>query len=266
MPPRLPTPTDFPPTLTLTITPPPPSTSTPSNALVLLHGLGDTHHPFTTLSQRLSLPETVCISLQAPTPLPFSLPGFHWGDDIIFDQRSGNMDIDTGFVKAVKMLTGVVEGLTKECGFRAREVLMFGYGQGGMAALAVVASLEEELAGVVTIGGPVPSSTMTSTSTSSTSTTPGPSTSTASSTSPPPTAKSKNRTPILALGGSSQTLLTPSAITNLKTVYEFVEYKKWPRAGDSMPRNREEMLPIMEFFSRRLRSRRGVPEGSVEIT
>jgi hypothetical protein len=32
-----------------------------------------------------------------------------------------------------------------------------------------------------------------------------------------------------------------------------------------MPRSREEMLPIMRFFARRLRSRGGVPEGAVEV-
>ena len=44
-----------------------------------------------------------------------------------------------------------------------------------------------------------------------------------------------------------------------------VEYHKWDRAGDGMPRNRDEMLPIMRFFARRLRSRKGVPEGSIEV-
>ncbi len=37
------------------------------------------------------------------------------------------------------------------------------------------------------------------------------------------------------------------------------------RIQDSMPRSREEMLPIMRFFARRLRSRGGVPEGAVEV-
>jgi hypothetical protein len=32
-----------------------------------------------------------------------------------------------------------------------------------------------------------------------------------------------------------------------------------------MPKNREEALPMMHFFARRLRSQKGVPEGSVEL-
>jgi hypothetical protein len=33
-----------------------------------------------------------------------------------------------------------------------------------------------------------------------------------------------------------------------------------------MPANRDEMLPIMQFFSRRLRSMKGVPAGVVELS
>ncbi|MCJ1247979.1 hypothetical protein MMC30_005194 [Trapelia coarctata] len=258
--PRLPTPSDFP---TLSITPPPsaPSPVTapkpPINVLLLLHGLGDTLTPFTTLSQQLGLPETCCIALQAPTPLPFDLGGFHWGDDIVFDQSTGEMEFDTGFTNSTKVLGEVIHVLIEKCGFQSREVLLFGFGQGGMAALAATAEVKGELGGVVDIGGPVPSS-IPIPSTSTPSSNPSPST----SSTPPP---SKNRTPILLLGGSSRTLLTPSAIQKTKVIFPFTEYKKWPRAGDGMPRTREEMFPIMEFFSRRLRSRRGVPEGSVEI-
>jgi hypothetical protein len=33
-----------------------------------------------------------------------------------------------------------------------------------------------------------------------------------------------------------------------------------------MPSNRDEMMPIMQFLARRLRSRKGVVEGAVEIS
>lgn len=104
----------------------------------------------------------------------------------------------------------------------------------------------------MTIGGPVPSSTL-----ASAASTPTSGAAAAASASP-----LKKRTPILALGGSSQTLLTSSAIADLKAVFECVEDKKWPRAGDGMPRSREEMRPVMEVFARRLRSRRGVSGGA----
>ncbi|MCJ1321799.1 hypothetical protein MMC15_007144 [Xylographa vitiligo] len=242
MPGRLPTTSDFSSHFDLTITPPPRSQA-PVNVLILLHGLGDTNHSFTDLGKRLALPETACISLQGPTPLPFDLGGFHWGDDIVFDQATGQMDFDTGFSKITRIITSVIEALVDKCGYQPREIVLFGFGQGGMAALATAASFDAELGGIVSIGGPLPTLMA------------------ASSTSP-----SKSKSAVLILGGSSRTLITPDAVSRLGTKFQYVEYKKWPnKLADGMPRNRDEMLPIMQFFSRRLRSRAGVPDGSVEI-
>lgn len=237
---RLPVSNDFPPHLHLTITPPP-ANDQPVNVLILLHGLGDTNRPFTTLGSQLALPETCCISLRAPTPLPFELGGFHWGDDIVFDPADQGIDFDTDFAKAVKTIGQNVIGdtLVKNCGYQPRDIMLFGLGQGGMAALALAASMPVEMAGVVSIGGPLPTSIQ-------------------------PTTK-KSRTSVLLLGGSSKTLVTRSAVERLKEMFSDSEYHKWSKIGDGMPQNREEMLPIMRFFSRRLSSRKGVPRGSVQI-
>jgi hypothetical protein len=54
-------------------------------------------------------------------------------------------------------------------------------------------------------------------------------------------------------------------VSKLKDVFKYVEVKDWKRNGDGMMSNREEMMPIMQFFARRLLSRRGVPAGSVEL-
>ncbi|MCJ1385432.1 hypothetical protein MMC17_008555 [Xylographa soralifera] len=241
MPGRLPTTSDFSSPFHLTITPPPQSQA-PVNVLILLHGLGDTNHSFTNLGKQLALPETACISLQGPSPLPFDLGGFHWGDDIIFDQATGQMDFDAGFLKITRILTSMIEALVNKCGYQPREIFFFGFGQGGMAALATAASFDAELGGVVSIGGPLPSSI------ASSSTSPG-----------------KSKTSVLILGVSSKTLITPDAISKLGANFQYVDYK-WPnKVADGMPRNRDEMLPIMQFFSRQLRSRAGVPEGSIEI-
>ncbi|MCJ1409401.1 hypothetical protein MMC19_003482 [Ptychographa xylographoides] len=243
MPGRVPILSDFPSHLFLTITPPP-NQKPPANVLVLLHGLGDTNGSFTKLGVQLALPETVCISLQAPNPLPFEIGGFHWGDDIIFDQTTGQMDFDTGFQKTTKILSILIQALLKKCQFQARELFIFGFGQGGMTALATVSSSELELGGIVSIGGPLPTSIIGSSNART----------------------SKNKTPLLLCGGSAYSLMTPTEVDKMKTAFAFVEYRKWrDRNGDGMPRNREEMLPIMQFFARRLRSRAGVPEGSVEI-
>ncbi|KAJ4293622.1 hypothetical protein N0V90_008906 [Kalmusia sp. IMI 367209] len=242
MPGRLPTQTDFSSSVTLSITPPP-SSQPPTNILILLHGLGDTHTSFTRLGTQLSLPETACIAVRAPAPLPFDLGGFHWGDDMIFDQTTGEMDVDTGFkVSASLLLTIIRDVLIAKCGYKAREIVLFGYAQGGMAALQTAAELGEELGGVVSVGGAL------------------------SLSAPLQAVGKKNRTPVLVCKASRGSAVTDSAMIRLKDAFEFIEIKEWKRDGDGMPGNREEMLPIMQFFARRLRSMRGVPQGSVELT
>ncbi|KAF2276448.1 alpha/beta-hydrolase [Westerdykella ornata] len=244
MPGRLPTKDDFPSSLTLSITPPP-SAQHPTNILILLHGLGDTNASFTKLGQQLSLPETACIALQAPNPLPFDLEGFHWGDDLIFDQQTGAMDVDTGFKTSTRIVVDKIikDGLISKCGYRAREIMIFGFAQGGMVAVQAAAEYDgEELGGVISIGGPL-------------------------SLSAPLTAlQKKSKTPLLVIKSSKGSAITDGAIARLKDAFEFVEVKEWRKNGDGMPSSREEMLPIMQFFARRLRSTRGVPAGSVELT
>jgi predicted esterase len=242
MPPsRLPNPIDFSPD-TAVIIPPPSCARPPCNVVLFLHGLGDSAASFSAFPRALNLPESLCISLQGPTPLPFDLGGFHWGDDILFDQGTGTMDFDAGFNKATHMITRVLrEVLMESCGYSAGEIMLFGFGQGAMAALASAATLDVELGGIISVGGPLPGSVTRS-----------------------GTAKAKS--PVIVLGGSSQSLVgKPAVMEKLKDTFENIQYCKWKKAGDTIPQNREEVLPIMQFFARRLRSRQGVPEGSVEV-
>ncbi|KAL4896012.1 Alpha/Beta hydrolase protein [Aspergillus ambiguus] len=255
MPTKLPTVSDFPSSLTLSITPaptPPQQTSrTPRNLLLLLHGLGDTSASFTSLARALNLPETTILTLQAPTPLPFDLPGFHWGDDVSFDSTTGGLDMDAGFARATRVLVDdVVHGvLVRKCGYALRDILVLGSGQGGMAALVAARELGRSphstsdggaLAGVVSIGAPYPLSGS--------------------------TVGAKNRSPVLLVAGRESRAVGDGAVRRTKEVFEFVELHRYARRGDGMPQNRDEMFPVMQFFARRLRSWQGVPEGSVEIT
>lgn len=253
MPTRNPTQSDFPSNLTLTITPSPsPSPSPSPNILLLLHGLGDTAAAFTTFARALKLPETTIITVQAPAPLPFDLGGFHWGDDVAFDTSSGGLDMDAGLTRSTTMLVNeIVRGvLLQKCGYRLREIMLLGFGQGGMAGLAAARELGRtggeaggedggSLAGVISIGAPYPLSGQRS--------------------------GSKSRTPVLLVSGRDSAVVSDGAVRRTKEVFEFVEVSRYARKGDTMPSSREEMLPVMQFFARRLRSRQGVPEGSIEI-
>lgn len=84
----------------------------------------------------MNLPETACISIQGPQTL-LDLGGFHWGDDIMFDSNSGGLDADAGFKQSTEVLKSLVikDVLVEKCGYQLRDVMVFGFGQGGMAAL-----------------------------------------------------------------------------------------------------------------------------------
>ena len=258
MPGRLPTKADFPSSVILSITPrtsqlpesvllsltrAAPASQPPTNVLILLHGLGDTNASFTKLGEQLNLPETACIAIQAPNPLPFDLGGMHWGEDMIFDSSTGEMDMDTGVQKSTLLVLNQVirEGLIGKCGYKAREIMIFGFAQGGMVALQAAAQLEEELGGVISIGGPLSQSV------------------------PLKALENKSKTPVLICKADKKSAVTDSATTKLKDAFQYIEFKEWKKNGDGMPSSRDEMLPIMQFFARRLRSTRGVPAGSVEI-
>lgn len=239
---------------------------------MLLHGLGDTAAPFTQLGRSLNFPETACIAIRAPSPLPFDLDGYHWCDDVVFDQSNssgGGLDADAGFDKACVLLTTVVEEvLVRRCGWNRCAVFFLGFGQGGMAALQFVAEVardasstvvdgqEErggggggegedavEFGGVVSIGGPVPHSAPT-----------------------PMSGRGKIGTPVLLLGAEHGSAVTEAAERRARNDFKTVAVVRWRgRTGDGMMRNVEEARPIMEFFARRLKSRAGVPDGAVEL-
>ncbi|KAJ5573715.1 uncharacterized protein N7459_008142 [Penicillium hispanicum] len=258
MPSKTPAQSDFPSNLTVTITLPPtsPSASSPApNILVLLHGLGDSAAAFTAFGRALHLPETTVVTVQAPAPLPFDLGGFHWGDDVAFDTSTGGLDMDAGLTRSTAMLANeVIRGtLVHKCGYRLREILVLGFGQGGMAGLAAAREIGRapgntnemqgentgSLAGVISIGAPYPLSG--------------------------PRSGAKSRTPVLLVAGRDSVAVSDATVRRTKEVFEFVESSRYARKGDGMPSNRDEMLPVMQFFARRLRSRQGVPEGSIEI-
>ena len=210
--------------------------------------------PFTSFARALNLPETTILTIQAPHPLPFDLPGVHWGDDLTLETSSSGLDMDGGFTRATRVLLHevILAVLVRKCGYALSEILVFGFGQGGMVGLCLAREVSlsssgppdgaGDLSGVVSIGAPYPLSARTS--------------------------GRKSRTPVLLVGGrdDGSSAVSDSALRRTKEVFEFVEMQRYHRRGDGMPRNRDEMLPVMRFLATRLRSWRGVPPGSVEIT
>ncbi|KAI1464614.1 alpha/beta-hydrolase [Daldinia caldariorum] len=267
MPTRIPKPEDFehlsPSLHTSLIFPEVPETTTA--ILILFHGLGDSEASFATFAKNLNLPGVLSISVRGVSPLPPSLLGlpaeeaarptrhFHWGDDLTLSPTTGDLDPDPGFSKAERLVLGklIRETLVEKCGWETNDILLFGFGQGGSLALglssrlregekvvdvteggeaATAAALGTAFEGVVSIGGALPPSTV-----------------------PTVSAREKSRTPVLACHGRSSEVLDEDAVDLLKKEFADVREVKWRKNDDGMPQNRDEMLPIMQFFADRLR-------------
>jgi predicted esterase len=250
MSPRIPTPEDFSSlssALKLTLHPPSPPESTIA-FLILLHGLGDTEVPFAAFARAISLPGVYSIAVRGVAPIPPALlgsdsPGFHWGDDLALASAGGGLDADPGFARAADLLLGRLlrDTLVAKLGWEERDVLVFGFGQGGALALGLAARLAVEagddnatglrsLKGIVSVGGALPAS-MTSTISS----------------------RAKSATPVLLCRGRASETLDDDAVGYVRREFSDVEVVEWRKADDSMPRNRDEMLPVMKFFAARLR-------------
>lgn len=287
-----------PPPIALVYPDPPESTTA---ILILLHGLGDSERALAALARTLNLPGVLAVAVRGVSPLPPALlpqpddddddgngdghgegrsaartmrMGFHWGDDLRFDQSAfasasgpggggGGIDPDPGFEKArdwiMRRLIGDV--LLDRCGWAPADLLLFGLGQGGSLALGLASALRAEglprrvqdvgrgekaaaaapapapapaarFKGVVSVGGPLPASMV------------------------PSGAGGLGRaaTPALVLCGRESEAVDEDAADLLEREFADVRVVRWRRAGDGMPQNREEALPMMQFLAERLRS------------
>ncbi|KAK1761037.1 Alpha/Beta hydrolase protein [Echria macrotheca] len=259
--PRPPTAADFstlPPDLQIALIPPSPSPDSPAtptvNAILLLfHGLGDTESSFAQFARNLNLPGVFAISVRGVNSIPASLITdsfssssprgyFHWGDDLE-TSLSGNGG--EYFTKARDMVLNnlVRDVLIAKCGWATRDILLFGFGQGGSFALGLASWVSsgrfevgggedgDVFRGVVAVGGRVPDSMIVG-----------------------GTGNKKARTPVLVCRGRRSEVVDEEAVEVLREVFEDVQVVEWKRDEDGMPREREEVVPLMRFFADRLRA------------
>lgn len=221
-----------------------PSTGKPVNIILFLTGLGDSSANFSSFARSLNLPDTLAVTLQGAYPLPFPFgPGDQWSEDVQVDTSTGTFDPDSPLHKSTQQLVEVIENLVSKHGIDTSQIHLLGNGQGGSLALSVALAWQKApLGGLVSVGGALPLSGGLPHGT-------------------------KNRAPVLLLGGRDGALFKggESPVKRIKQAFEFVESHQWKKGDDSMPRNREEALPMMQFLARRLKSRRGVPEGAIEV-
>ncbi|GAA6016744.1 hypothetical protein JCM10207_003238 [Rhodosporidiobolus poonsookiae] len=124
---------------------------TSSNLLILLHGLGDTLHPFANLAHSLNLPQTATLSLQAPERVPLlEDEAYQWWES--FDAL-GELIPNPNPSSTLALLIRFLEHLTAPvsppssssspappapanpgCGWHPSQLHLFGYAQGGSCA------------------------------------------------------------------------------------------------------------------------------------
>ncbi|KAF9265837.1 alpha/beta-hydrolase [Marasmius fiardii PR-910] len=223
---------------------------TDENLLILLHGLGDTHIPFSKLGRQLKLPQTAILALRAPEKIPFLYEeAYQWYTS--FDQLGDLIDRPNP-TPALDLLSKVFTHLIEQCEWSNHKIHLFGFAQGGSVALEFAIKfwrqqLEQSkktsgqamgIGSVVSISGPLLSY---------------------------PTLSSPCSSPVLAVYRlpPAEPSLAPGDITALKKAFSFLKEHKLSPKGPGMPSSKDEWEPIMRFWSERL-SRKPV-DGLYEV-
>ncbi|KAI0299449.1 hypothetical protein B0F90DRAFT_1631368 [Multifurca ochricompacta] len=223
---------------------------TDENLLILLHGLGDTHLPFSKLGRSFKLPQTATLALRAPKQIPYLYEqSFQWYPS--FDAL-GDILAHPNPTMAIDYMMKLFDHLVNDCGWSAPRIHLFGFAQGGTVAAESAlrwwqygvqrqqkdgSPSAQPLGSVVTVGGPLLSY---------------------------PTLPVVCTTPILVFHRPppSEPHLSGDAFTAFRKGFSrVIDVKK---SGQGMPRSKDEWYPIMELWSEQLERRQ--VEGIYEVT
>lgn len=210
-----------------------------SNALVMLHGLGDRPESIFKLGSSFNLPETVVVSLRGPFSVPLIADddnqAYMWGEQLEFSESGGLVD-EADFTHAKSLISAVLDEIVAE-NILPGQITVFGHGQGGMLALEIAASRGTN---VVSIGATLPTK----------------------SSDLPSTGRRA-----LICGGDVDSNVEASALKTLNKHFTNVAHLKWRQSGDAFPSTskRNCWRPILEFLSKCIVQMRGLPEGTVQL-
>lgn len=118
-----------------------PASTTPGKLIVILHGRGDSMAGFSWLPPALELPGVAYLFCNAPDDY---FGGYSWYD-LPPDQGPG-------ILRSRALLRELLDDLLGR-GWKAEDVLLFGFSQGCLMAIDVAARYPQRLAGVVGISG-----------------------------------------------------------------------------------------------------------------
>ena len=196
--------------------------------IIMLHDSAGTERSLQTLSRRLQqdYPESAFLLVRGQEGVPSGNSGYHWADP------SDDRDRTLANKSRSLLLDIVKHSLVEKYGFRKRDIILFGHGQGGMAALVAAACWETvDFAGVISIGGPMPDCAHLFQG-------------------------SKAKTPVLVLGGP-QGNVNPAALERMQNTFCHVTHDLRLRSQDAVPEAPKDMEclmePLLDFLAHRLR-------------
>lgn len=205
---------------------------TDENILILLHGLGDTHKPFSNLGRQLKLPQTAILALRAPDQIPYLYEdAFQWYNS--FDLL-GELVRYPNPTPALDLMKQVLRHLVDDCAWREDRVHLLGFAQGGsVAAEFGLKSWKEQkgkLGSIVSVGGPLLSY---------------------------PTVEELSPTPLFVVHRASpaEPSLPRDAMVAFRRAYQTVGDEKLDGRRSGMPSSKNEWEPIMRFWSEKLSKR-----------
>ncbi|KAI8905625.1 Alpha/Beta hydrolase protein [Gorgonomyces haynaldii] len=211
-----------------------------NNALILLHGFGDNAQNFKQFGLKMQLPQTKVISLEAQCPVPFMPEVKGWFPKFSMDGEELNVKsavvksgLDKSRQEIIRFLKENVLGDGKDR-FPPERVFFLGFSQGG--TMAVDVGLNLKIGGVISISGWVE----------------------------PEWYQTTLKTPVLITQGTD---LTPASLEKkIQWLKDRTEFQaKFFKKQHEMPKTREEMQSIMEFFAKRLYLRQYALENHPDI-
>ena len=190
--------------------------------ILVLHDYGGNEKTLADFAEQyLRQPETLYIILRGVSSTSDDNVGYHWADSR--EEPNGS------FINATRSLLGLIcQVLIKESNICPSNIILFGHGQGGMAALSVAAAWKKvEFGGVISIGGSMPDHFEI-------------------------LERPDIKTPILVMGGKLGDV-NATAKARMKRMIINVDVRLSPDLPDELPSTPEEIKILYAYLEHRLR-------------
>jgi predicted esterase len=197
---------------------PPKGKESVENIIIVLHDHSGNEHFLQDFAEKNLRPkDTACLLLRGVSAVARKVDSYQWEDN------------DDAFLKSSKAILDDVISilLINKCNFPARKIIIFGQGEGAVAALTIFSAWERvEFGGVICVGGQLPPYIAS----------PG---------------DTKSKTAVLLLGGSLG-MTTPLAKHRIEQNFSYVDCDLLEGKYDALPRSRQQLKSLKDFFSHRL--------------